>query len=475
MSATFITDEDVDLSVNDKLKVIMDSFRNRYGRKPDFVSRSPGRVNLIGDHIDYEDFSVLPMAIELGVLCAVKCVDDQQTAVIKLSNSDSTFGDRTVELPPDGDLVTIDPAVSDWSNYFKCGLLVAQQHLKRLFPDRFSTSALKGMEVFVTGDVPAGLSSSAAFICAVALAVIRANLGRDHQIPKQDLMNITVVAEHYVGVNNGGMDQAASVCGETDHALYVQFRPELKATAFMFPKLDHSEVNFIVANTLKVSNKVETAPTHYNLRVLEVTLAANVLAKNYGVELPSDGNMKKGTLRSFMDAYWQKFHGATSPWEGDIDSGITRMNAMLGLVESCFGDRKSLGVVDVAASLGCTSDELKKDFLSHFPVRFETLRLYQRSKHVYSEAIRVLEALKILTAKTFDSDEAFFSSFGALMNESQQSCDVLYECSCAETDEICRIARASGASGSRLTGAGWGGCTVHLVPSSKVNDVKRTH
>lgn len=58
------------------------------------------------------------------------------------------------------------------------------------------------------------------------------------------------------------------------------------------------------------------------------------------------------------------------------------------------------------------------------------------------------------------------------MNETQESCSAIYECSCPELDEICRIARKAGSYGSRLTGAGWGGCSVHLVPADKVEAVK---
>lgn len=66
----------------------------------------------------------------------------------------------------------------------------------------------------------------------------------------------------------------------------------------------------------------------------------------------------------------------------------------------------------------------------------------------------------------------FFEEFGKLMNESQQSCDKLYQCSCPETDLICDIALKNGSFGSRLTGAGWGGCTVHLCSTDTVESVK---
>ncbi|SCU78064.1 LAFA_0A04720g1_1 [Lachancea sp. 'fantastica'] len=454
---------------------VTEEFKTVYGHEPDFVTRSPGRVNLIGDHIDYVDFSVLPMAINNAVACAVRVLPNTEIPSVTLINTDPRFAQRRFDLPLDGSDISIDPSVSDWSNYFKCGLLVAQQYLRNRFSDTFSPGrTLSGLEVFVDGQVftGGGLSSSAAFICAVALAVIRANAGPGFDIPKQELTQITAKAEHYVGVNNGGMDQAASVCGEMDHALYVEFKPELKATPFMFPKLKNSEVQFIIANTMVVSNKVETAPTNYNLRVVEVTVAANVLAAKYGVALERVGNLEKGTLREFMDAYYARYHGAREPWSGDIEEGITRLTEMLQLVEDTMLEFSSGYTVQQASdAVNSSMHEFARDYLTNFPVRFQVLKLYQRAKHVYSEALRVLQALKLMLQKTFTTDAEFFDSFGQLMNASQKSCDKLYECSCPETDEICEIARANGSYGSRLTGAGWGGCTVHLVPRSKVNDV----
>ncbi|QLG73773.1 hypothetical protein HG535_0F02840 [Zygotorulaspora mrakii] len=465
----------------DKCLSIESKFAKAFGAKPDFISRSPGRVNLIGEHIDYCDFSVLPMAIDVDMLCAVKVV--KSSGKISLSNDDSRFGNRDIELPKDGSFVAIDPSVSDWSNYFKCGLHVAHSYLKQVAPDRFEKAPLTGLEVFCQGNVPTGggLSSSAAFICATALAVVRANMGAGYSMSQQDLTKITVVAEHYLGVNNGGMDQAASVCGKDDHALYVEFKPELKATAFKFPKLKSHEIKFVIANTLVVANKYETAPTNYNLRVVEVTIAANVLAAKYGVSLKNphkisgDEDTAKGNLRDFMNAYFAKYQNATAPWDGGIDTGIEYLTAMLKLVEETLGSKpEGFTVHEAATALNISDEEFAREYLSIFPVRFDTLKLYQRAKHVYSEALRVLRALRLMTSSTqFSSDDEFFEQFGALMNESQESCDKLYNCSCPETDQICTIALANGAFGSRLTGAGFGGSTVSLVHGSDVEKVKK--
>lgn len=158
-----------------------------------------------------------------------------------------------------------------------------------------------------------------------------------------------------------------------------------------------------------------------------------------------------------------------------MSSGIERLTKMLELVEESLGDKKDgFTVSDAADALNCSREEFTRDYLTIFPVRFQVLKLYQRAKHVYSEALRVLKALQLITHESqYERESEFFSQFGQLMNESQQSCDKLYECSCPEIDSICSIALENGSYGSRLTGAGWGGCTVHLVPGGPNGSVER--
>ena len=113
--------------------------------------------------------------------------------------------------------------------------------------------------------------------------------------------------------------------------------------------------------------------------------------------------------------------------------------------------------------------------MTKFPVRAEKFKLRQRALHVFTEAIRVLKFMDLLSSPPAQSPEAtedLLKSLGGLLNETQDSCRDVYECSCPELDELCSLARSAGAYGSRLTGAGWGGCSVHLVPADKVEAVK---
>lgn len=467
-----------------KCSHVIKSFQEAFpGHTPDFITRSPGRVNLIGEHIDYSDFSVLPMAIDVDMSLAVKIIpNESKNPSITLVNVDPQFAQRKFDLPLDGEYVTIDPSVSDWSNYFKCGLLVAHTFLKKHYPDKFNNVPLIGLEVFCLGDVPvgSGLSSSTAFICAVALTIIKANMGLAYPVKKSDLLKMTITAEHYVGVNNGGMDQATSIWGQEGHALYVQFKPTLTATPFKFPELisPPTEIQFVIANSLVVANKFETGPINYNLRVVEVIVAANVLASMCGVALAYDpeSDFQKGNLRDFMNAYFITFSKDKDCWNGGVENGIEKLNKMLELVEEKLGPYAESGfTVDQAAfSLGCSREEFTRNYLTVVPIRFQVLKLYQRAKHVFSEALRVLEAVKVIMrdGQDFKSSIDFFEQFGTLMNQSQESCANMYECSTPELNEMCEIALQNGSYGSRLTGAGWGGCTVHLVPNENVEQVK---
>jgi len=97
-------------------------------------------------------------------------------------------------------------------------------------------------------------------------------------------------------------------------------------------------------------------------------------------------------------------------------------------------------------------------------------QLYKRTRHVLAEALRVLEFREVCLrdASGGDASSGTLEELGHLMNESQESCARLYECSCSELDDLTRLAREAGAYGSRLTGAGWGGCTVSLVAEDDV-------
>ncbi|KAI0483095.1 ribosomal protein S5 domain 2-type protein [Xylariaceae sp. FL0804] len=458
---------------------LLEKFEAAYGRPAQFVSRSPGRVNIIGEHIDYSLYACLPMGITPDVVIAVSTDLDELPTTddayrIRIANVDpQRFPTREFDVPHAG--VEIDADNHDWSNYFKAGLRGALELLRKKHGAGFRA---RSMQMLMDGTVPAGggLSSSAAFVSASALAVMVANGEKD--VDKKDLTEVAIVSERAVGVNSGGMDQSASIFSEKGSALLVDFVPSLSARPVFFPKTS-PELCFMVAQSFVTSNKQVTGPIHYNLRVVECSMAAAYLNAKLlppGTELPRDAGPLGVSLRGFHGNY---FGGGTQkPMPEQLNELIERTRATLT-------QEAGYTLEEVASGLGTTVDDVRARFMSSFPVRGERFMLRQRALHVFTEAARVLQFLHLLEveSKTLAGDTdtdtdtadtaAFNTKLGELMNATQDSCRELYDCSCPEIDALCAIARAAGSYGSRLTGAGWGGCSVHLVPADRVDDVRR--
>jgi galactokinase len=456
-------------------QALLSRFEAVYGTPATHVSRSPGRVNLIGEHIDYNMYDVLPMAVTADVLVAFAPSPDPLE--FRLENINPRFEGKKFRVTPEGE-VDIDASTLDWANYFKAGLRGAA----RLLRESHGVACPAGMLVLVDGNVPpgGGLSSSSAFVCASALAVTLAN--GVFSVNKRALVELAIVSERAVGVNGGGMDQSASVFSERGSATLVSFVPALSATSVPFPDVD-PPLAFVVANSFVAADKHVTAPVCYNLRVVECTLAAAVLAKIFGVaaKMPKRDASPLGTsLRGFHDAYFQDRDVGQDPKGDDSkpnDAMARQLEILLDLVDDYLPQEEGYTAEQIAHLLDTTPDDLHDAYMCRFPVRATHFRLRQRATHVFSEALRVLRfygALLRAAERGRSADvPALLAELGALMNETQDSCRDLYECSCEELDELCRLARGAGAVGSRLTGAGWGGGSVHLVPRDKVENVRR--
>ncbi|KAL8941355.1 MAG: hypothetical protein Q9216_002294 [Gyalolechia sp. 2 TL-2023] len=459
-------------SQKERWQNLLDHFEEKYGRKPVFVVRSPGRVNLIGEHIDYSLYEVLPMAIAADVLIAVapSLSEEHHDAVIPMLNiNPSKHKPSQCIVPPLGD-ADIDATIHEWTNYFKAGFNGAIGLLRKE-PPGFSPCS---MHILVDGNVPAGggLSSSAAFVCASALATLRAN-GRD-LIKKRELVELAIVSERAVGVNSGGMDQSASVFAVKGDALSVSFSPQLFAEAVPFPKID-PPITFMIAQSFVTSDKHVTAPRCYNLRVVECTLAAEMMAKDLGVALKDDSGPLGRSLRGLQHALFaggetQKILPFTL---GDPQTpSKQQLEFMLSTVSELLEYERGYTREEIAANLSISVPKLEEKYMTKFPVDAALFMLGKRARHVFSEALRVMAFKQLLEDPGSAQNPDLLFRLGALMNETQVSCRDIYECSCPEIDQLCVIAREAGAYGSRLTGAGWGGCTVHLVPKDEVNNIR---
>ena len=269
------------------------------------------------------------------------------------------------------------------------------------------------------------------------------------------------------------MDQAASVFSLRGSALYVTFKPELNFTTIEFPNTD-PELTFVTSQSFVAADKHVTAPVCYNLRVVECTLAAVFLAKVFGLkrQLPKDSSPLEVSLRGFHDTYFEEKEGVADNTTTSVEDFEKQLQELVRLTRDYLPQEDGYSRADICGLLGISEDELNTKYMSKFPVRAEKFQLRQRTLHVFSEALRVIQFRKLLSSPPQDGTE-LISALGDLMNETQTSCRDVYDCSCPELDELCDLARGAGACGSRLTGAGWGGCSVHLVPKNKVDAVKK--
>ncbi|XP_039551081.1 N-acetylgalactosamine kinase-like isoform X2 [Pimephales promelas] len=413
----------VQLSGNERLQKLKEAFHGKYGQTPLFYARAPGRVNLIGEHIDYCGYAVLPMAIEQNILAAVS-VSDSQT--IQLTNTDPKYKDFTVSV----DGITIDRENPQWYYYFLCGVRGIQEHL--------SLSSLAGMCCVVDGTVPAssGLSSSSALVCCAGLVTMEAN---QKSLSKVTLAETCAKCERYIGTEGGGMDQSISFLGEEGTAKLIEFNP-LRATDVSLP----DGAFFVIANCCVEMNKA--ASSHFNMRVVECRIATKMLAKARGVA-------------------WQHLLKL-----GDLQKELrASLEEMLELLEEALHP-EPYSREEICRTLGISAEHLDQNILSANTQHATQFKLYQRARHVYGEAARVLQFKAVCDSSPANG----VAQLGELMNRSHASCRDLYECSCPELDQLVDICLQAGAVGSRLTGAGWGGCTVSMVPGEKIDSFLQT-
>ncbi len=334
--------------------------------------RAPGRVNLIGEHTDYNDGFVMPAAIEFATIIAAAPREDRRLVI-----SASGFGEAEFDLSQPQNRI----AEHHWSDYI-VGTAVTLEK---------AGYHLKGANLLVESDVPsgAGLSSSAAVEVATALALTElSNLSPS----KIELIKICQRAENeFVGMRCGIMDQFISTLGKASHALMIDCR-SLDFTAVPLP----GEVRLVICNSMV---KHQHAGGEYNQRRIECEAGVKHFAK--------------------------------------FKSGISALRDV-SLAE--FSQYKN-GLPDVIA---------------------------RRCHHIISENERVRLATSALT----ENDVA---AFGKLMNQSHVSMRDDYEISCREIDTLVEIAQATeGVYGARMTGGGFGGCTINLVKADFVEEFSGT-
>jgi galactokinase len=349
---------------------LQESFRAHFGT-PSTIYCAPGRVNLIGEHTDYNDGFVLPAAI--GFHCWVAAAQRSDRKLVVHSENFS----ETVEASLDS-LAPLDR--KHWSNY-PLGVAWALEE---------SGKRLSGANLFIVGEIPlgAGLSSSAAIEVAVGFAL--SNLS-GLEIDRTELAKLCQHAENeFVGARVGIMDQFVSCHGRAGHALLLDCR-SLESELIKLPV----EVQLVVCNTMV---KHEIASGEYNAR------------------------------------------------RAECEKGVQKLRNVLPGI-------RALRDVTLAQL------EEHRGLLEH--------KVYSRCHHVITENERVIKAVQALK-------RADLQALGPLMRDSHRSLRDEYQVSCKELDLMTEIAAAQrGLIGARMTGGGFGGCTINLVEAPAVEEFNR--
>jgi galactokinase len=349
--------------------LVTHQFRELYG-EPIGVFRAPGRVNLIGEHTDYNDGFVMPAALEFYTYVAAGPRTDRELSVYSIDFDETKcFHLDDLAGGPTG----------HWSDYVRgvAGVVNARG------------DAIRGANLVIKGEVPigAGLSSSAALEVATALALL-ANSGLTWSCV--DVAQACQRAEHeYAGTKCGIMDQFISCYARANHALLLDCR----SLEYELLRIE-DRIRIVICNTMV---KHELAGGEYNRR------------------------------------------------RADCEAGVRFLQRYLP---------------DIRALRDVSPSQLAEYGVGLPP---ET---YRRCHHVISENARVLEAAQALK----DGD---LLRFGVLMYASHASLRDDYDVSCKELDLMVELARkCSGVYGARMTGGGFGGCTVNLVDADAVEEFK---
>lgn len=355
-----------------EIEKVQEEFKKLYGKEGKEYF-SPGRVNLIGEHVDYNGGYVFPCALSFGTFGVAAKRDDD---ILNFASTDFDFK-VTCKL---NDLSY--KKEDNWANYLK-GIFVEMQKLG---------AKLSGMDILISGNIPNGSGLSSSSSIELLMSVILNDM-YDLKISKVDMALLSQrVENNYMGVNSGIMDQFSISLGKKNNAILI----DCKTLDYEYVPLELGDYKLIIGNTKK---RRELADSKYNERRAECDKALEYLHQKFNVEF----------LRDISPEDFEK-----------------------------------------------NKDLIKEE------------NVLKRATHVIYEIKRTLEAVKALKASELEK-------FGALMIESHNSLRDLYEVTGIELDTLVEESlKIKGVLGSRMTGAGFGGCTVSIVPSNMIEEFKAT-
>ncbi len=360
---------------NEILAKMEEEFAAKFGAQETRAYFSPGRVNLIGEHTDYNGGHVFPCAISLGTYALVADRADNKTRIYSMNLADK----GVIEFAMSG--LSYDKE-KNWANY--------PMGVVKVFEDA-GHKASHGFDILVYGTLPngSGLSSSASIEVLTALIL---NDAFGFGLDMVEMVKLSQKAENtFVGVNCGIMDQFAVGMGKKDCAILL----DCNTLSYRYSKIALEGASIVISNTNKPHSLASSA---YNVRRAQCEHALNEL-KEVKPELNALGELSNEAFNQLA---------------------------------------------------GAISEPLER----------------QRARHAVLENNRTLEAVEALEA-----DDVV--KFGKLMNESHYSLRDDYDVTGKELDTLAELAwQIDGVIGSRMTGAGFGGCTVSLVKNEAIEAFK---
>ena len=425
---------------------LLDKVRSTFLPEDEIIFiKAPGRVNLIGEHTDYNMGPVLPCAIDKEI---VFCIRPSQKSEIRAENVNADFKDIHFSLEQ-----PIEPyPKGHWGNYIKAGVKGIVDYLNLEFP--YTEKHLRGYDIIVSSTLlqAAGLSSSSALVVASAFSFVILNRV---ELSKLEIAEICAGAEHFVGTAGGGMDQAASLLGKENTFLKMEFNP-LRVEQINAPK----GIQLVLFHSLVKSEKSGRMRDEYNRRVLECRMGVDLFNQFVQNELKGE----------YPDI---EFIGEVKPEFFNLDT--IKLDHLVKRFLNQLPDAHNMEAFISAINL--TENELNQRYqailrdnpLLEPPGGF---KIKTRFRHVYTECQRVGTTVNCLRNNNLDD-------LGNLINQSHNSLSQDYEVSTPEVDELVNVLRENGASGARIMGAGFGGMVLAFTEAAKkehlIKQAKKTY
>lgn len=359
--------------MNEQVRTLQELFVKTYHTEPEIIGRAPGRVNLIGEHTDYNGGFVFPMAINFQILLAAKRRPDSSVRIFSADYGEQVEFSLATPVQPDG--------VKRWSNYLRGVFVILQQ----------AGITLPGVDIVFCGDIPqgSGLSSSAAL--EVGTAVVLQKMTGFAMTPPELAKQCQKAENEFVGMKCGIMDQFISMMGQANRALFLDCR----SLEYQQIPLELGDYRILICQS---GVKHALVDSEYNKRRQECEQGVAVIAGRF----PAVKQLRDASLEQL-------------------------------------------------AACRAEMDEI----------------VFKRCHHVITEDNRVWESVAAL-------QKGDLATFGRLMNASHDSLRDAYQVSCPEIDFLVNLAReVPGVLGARITGGGFGGCTVNLIAAAAVETFEK--